>query len=625
MKDFLFTTGRTAGLAATLMLAAAPVWAASSAQVPAIEIARWYGDKAAAISYTFDDGYIEQYTLAVPQLEARGWRGSFTVNGSRLGDDAQHRIDSTRLSWPEIEDMARRGHEISNHGWAHKNFARTEFETLKRDILMNDSAIEAHTGQRPLTFCYPNNNKSQPGRSFAVQGRVGTRTFQRSIGSKSQPDELCRWTDRLVDNRDWGVGMTHGITYGYDNFGRNQQVLWDHFDYVKSREDSIWVGTLAAVSAYLRERDECSLNISELKSSGRKQVLSVSCSSPLDAGLFRQPLTLVVRQAGITKAEAVQDGRRIAVDVRPDKALLDIDPNGGEIRLDIRLGKTAAAQAVAEKPHKAHVILVAGQSNTDGRVPVRDLPPYIKALTHDTTFHHGAYPHCLIAQNDTLARFVPFWPHQRLGTGRWAYDAVTFYLLDSLLQEPFYVIKWAVGGTAIAYDTTNLSRKSRYWSADPDWLAGTTAYEKGGHSLLLDFIEEIDLAIDSTLSKLPQGYQIDAFIWHQGESDSKHGEAYYNNLKGVVTYVRRHLTKKTGQNCNRLPFIFGTVARSNKQYSREVENAMHQWAQDDDNSWLIDLQDASLQGDHLHFDAPSAEEFGRLVFERLEKLPSIRY
>lgn len=36
----------------------------------------------------------------------------------------------------------------------------------------------------------------------------------------------------LIETNDWGVGMTHGLTYGYDAF-RNPQRLWDHLDQVK--------------------------------------------------------------------------------------------------------------------------------------------------------------------------------------------------------------------------------------------------------------------------------------------------------------------------------------------------------------------------------------------------------
>lgn len=111
---------------------------------------------------------------------------------------------------------------------------------------------------------------------------------------------------------------------------------------------------------------------------------------------------------------------------------------------------------------------------------------------------------------------------------------------------------------------------------------------------MLSFIQEIDMCIDKTLSRLKDGYQIDAFLWHQGESDYAKSKDYYRNLKTMVAYVRMHLTEKTGKDYSRLPFIFGTVARSNKYFSREVENAMKQLAAEDPNMHLIDMSGAGI-------------------------------
>ena len=198
-------------------------------------------------------------------------------------------------------------------------------------------------------------------------------------------------------------------------------------------------------------------------------------------------------------------------------------------------------QARGQKP--AHVIITAGQSNTDGRVPNNRLPDYIKAMAVDSTYTAGAYKYCHIAHNRTDGMFVPFWPlsHPKSKPYTWGYDAIAYYWLEQLFQEDFYVIKWAIGGTAIAAPVTTPFRGT-YWSADPKWLAENTATSEKGKSLLLSLIANIDASIDQTLSKLKQGYQIDAFVWHQGESDYEHGKEYYQNLKGVVSYVRNHLT-----------------------------------------------------------------------------------
>ncbi len=268
---------------------------------------------------------------------------------------------------------------------------------------------------------------------------------------------------------------------------------------------------------------------------------------------------------------------------------------------------------------QSHVLITAGQSNTDGRVNNRLLPGYMKALATDTVgFTTGAYRFCKISQNRGDGQFVPYFPKGRLTDGLWAYDAVTYYLLEEALQEDFYVVKYAVGGTSIQYP--NDSAKGRYWSANADWLARTASYEKGGRSLLLSFTDAIDEAIDRTLSKLEGGYTIDAFLWHQGESDDRYEKKYYENLKAVVAYVRRHLTEKTGKDYMRLPFIFGTIPHANRHYKPLVDAAMRRIAEEDPNAYLIDMSEGELQGDRTHFNEKGAEYLGREMYKVLSKI-----
>lgn len=278
----------------------------------------------------------------------------------------------------------------------------------------------------------------------------------------------------------------------------------------------------------------------------------------------------------------------------------------------------AVCSFVSSCAQPAHVIITAGQSNTDGRASNLDLPAYIKALSMDTIHYAtGAYPYCRIAQNDPEGRFIPFWPQAKRGgeTNKFGFDAVAYYWLGQLWKEEFYVIKWAIGGTAISPQGT--PGKPRCWYADSTWLAQNKATSEGGPSLLLSFVKEIDVCIDQTLSKLEQGYQIDAFLWHQGESDHLCGKDYYQNLKTLVAYVRAHLSAKTGKDYSQLPFIFGTVAHGNVCYSAEVEEAMQRLASEDPNMYLIDLSAAELLPDRLHFTARSAEHFGREVYQTI--------
>ena len=282
-----------------------------------VSVAKYRHDKVCAISYTFDDGLAEHYTLAAPQLEQRGFRGTFCINGSKWNKEERHIKDTTRVTWPQLKEMAEKGHEISNHGWAHRNFAKFPFEVLKEDILKNDSAIYAHVGVMPRTYAYPNNTKQGEAMAFVARNRVGTRLKQRSVGSKCTARDLEKWMETLIKTGDWGVGMTHGLTYGYDAFG-NPQRLWEHWEQVKANEDKIWVGTFHEVVSYLKEREAIRLTVTE-----KKNKLHVVPELPLDKELFTEPLTMVVEGGTMKKVSARQGKKKLSVQLRSDKAFFD--------------------------------------------------------------------------------------------------------------------------------------------------------------------------------------------------------------------------------------------------------------------------------------------------------------
>ena len=88
-----------------------------------------------------------------------GFSRNFFCNGSKVNKDERRVRDTTRVTWPQLKEMTENGHEISNHGWAHRNFAKFPFDVLKEDIMKNDSAIYANVGIMPRTYAYPNNTK----------------------------------------------------------------------------------------------------------------------------------------------------------------------------------------------------------------------------------------------------------------------------------------------------------------------------------------------------------------------------------------------------------------------------------------------------------------------------------
>ena len=303
-----------------------------------VGIAPFYGGRMAAVSLTFDDGLIDQYTLVYPQLKQRGLRATFAVIGSKVGGmmrSSQDRRDGTvgtpTMSWAMLRQLAQDGHEISNHGWEHRAVTRLSGESLRREIQHNDTVIYEQTGHFPRSFVYPGNNKNDETVAFCEQDRVGSRTFQISLGSKRDSVWLRQWIDELVDKGQWGVTMTHGIIRGYDHFA-DPQVLWSFLDDLTARQAQLWVAPFCEVAAYVHERDHVQLTVTR---NGRQ--LTVTPSTTLDARIFHQPLTLVVRGM-VTKA--VQQGTQLPVSQRQDSSYIDFLPHHGNIHITIRQSDT---------------------------------------------------------------------------------------------------------------------------------------------------------------------------------------------------------------------------------------------------------------------------------------------
>lgn len=303
-----------------------------------VYVAKYKDGKAAAVSYTFDDGLLDQYTELFPQLEKYGIKATFAVNGNTINrNEAQLAsggkgtdslvIKKPRMTWAMLKEMGEHGHEITSHGWAHTNIKKIEGEALRYEVQHNDTVIWQKTGFFPRTYFYPGNVKNKAKIAFASRDRVGTRTYQTRIGSKRDVEWLGKWIRDSIATGGWAVGMTHGISRGYDHFA-DPQVLYDHFADIQTLRDSLWVATFHDVAAYVTERDSVNLNVSQ--SGG---IIIVKPELKLDSRVFNYSLTLVV-EAVVVAAE--QDGKAVEVAAGGGKTLVTFNPHGGKITIRLR-------------------------------------------------------------------------------------------------------------------------------------------------------------------------------------------------------------------------------------------------------------------------------------------------
>lgn len=267
------------------------------------------------------------------------------------------------------------------------------------------------------------------------------------------------------------------------------------------------------------------------------------------------------------------------------------------------------------------VFLMAGQSNADGRPAIGTMPQYIQDYVSQggSKFCYWSYANGSDAAwqmfGGKLLRYMPYTDNNT--TSRCGFDGIVYHLIEEALQERFFVVKESRGGTAI--DTRCSSSGNLWWNADPSWLA--TASPRSGHSLALEFTENIGLCIDNILSQLEEGYHIKCIMWHQGESDRSQAASYHDNLQQLVAYLRSWLVSKTGdERYATLPFIAGTVNRNSTQYNAVVEQAVLQLTEEDENFHAVDMSDCKLGSDNLHFDATGCLDAAQRMFNKLVSL-----
>ncbi len=298
----------------TLLCAFAPI---TGANAQSVHIAKYADNKQAALSFTFDDGLKEQYTVLFPKLKELGIKGTFCLIGAWMERPPKN-PNKQPFTWEQAKEMALDGQEITSHGYNHKNVSKLTPAELRFEVQHNDTLIYQHTGVFPRTYFYPGNRKSDEAVAYCSKDRVGTRTFQVSLGSKRTQEWFESYINNLIERGEWGVTMTHGLRIGYDCFG-DETRLWKMFDYALSQQSMLWIATFHDVSAYQQERDN-----TKLKVKVKKNQVIVTPKMKLNKEIFNVPLTLVL---DFKPQQAMQAGNSLQIKESNGKYLIHISPS----------------------------------------------------------------------------------------------------------------------------------------------------------------------------------------------------------------------------------------------------------------------------------------------------------
>lgn len=265
------------------------------------------------------------------------------------------------ITWAEIFEFARQGHEFGNHTVTHPRLAVLdeanllyELEKGKEELLRRlgsyhtfsaecpygtenervmEYALRIHEALRnrmPEPFLEELNrwNDMDPGASDKTYVQ-----WQRGALADTPLDLMKSWIDVVAQNNNvWLVLVFHGVD-GVGWEAKPHEELDEYFSYIKDYEDRLWVDTFGNVTRYMRER--MNGNVQTRVGDGS---ITIELTHILDPEMYSLPLTLrtyvdndwrrVVVHQGTQEMQLVPDK-----DARGTYVQYQAVPNGGTITI----------------------------------------------------------------------------------------------------------------------------------------------------------------------------------------------------------------------------------------------------------------------------------------------------
>ena len=144
---------------------------------------------AKTVILTFDDGYQDNYLYAEPLLRDYGFKGTFNIITSKIGQPEY-------MTEEEIVALDKMGHELSSHTVTHPDLATLTGAKLQTELVDSKKYLENLTGKPVVTLCYPAGKFSPEVEADAqVDGYKMAVTTEASQGTllTSAPYEIPRY------------------------------------------------------------------------------------------------------------------------------------------------------------------------------------------------------------------------------------------------------------------------------------------------------------------------------------------------------------------------------------------------------------------------------------------------
>lgn len=222
----------------------------------------WNG-KTGAVSFTYDDARTSQIPYLIPQLDSLGIKATFFISIQNIGN-----FNARRAEWIQA---ARKGHELTNHTYAHANVNGSDGAAVTAMIKdMADTLRKIDTAIQSVTFAYPNCNLTanatakngvnaenfmargcaNPSLNWGTQPADWMNIPGEILGPTSANSAVSRINAAKTNNR-WYITILHDVTP--ENPDQYSMTPANNLTMLNAAVAAgVWIDTYAAVGAYYR-------------------------------------------------------------------------------------------------------------------------------------------------------------------------------------------------------------------------------------------------------------------------------------------------------------------------------------------------------------------------------------
>ncbi len=112
-------------------------------------------DNARTLAITFDDGYRDNFTVALPLLEECGFTATIYLPTDFIDDTRRQFKGRDCLTWSEVREMRQRGIQFGAHTVSHPVLRELSWDKIEMELRDSKRTIEDRLQEPVTSFAYP--------------------------------------------------------------------------------------------------------------------------------------------------------------------------------------------------------------------------------------------------------------------------------------------------------------------------------------------------------------------------------------------------------------------------------------------------------------------------------------